>query len=144
MIAFDTNILFAALSASSAEHAPARAWLETLRDRQDVVLCELVLLEVYTLLRNPTVCRNPLSGAQATQTIQHLRQHPAWRMVDYDPAVADALWAVSARDTFAYRRIYDARLALTLRHHGVREFATRNEKDFQGFGFAKVWNPLLS
>ena len=37
----------------------------------------------------------------------------------------------------------DARLALTLRHHGVTEFATANLKDFEGFGFAKVWNPLL-
>jgi predicted nucleic acid-binding protein len=35
-----------------------------------------------------------------------------------------------------------ARLALTLRHHGVTEFATANPRDFQGFGFTRVWNPL--
>jgi len=28
------------------------------------------------------------------------------------------------------------------RHHGVTEFATANVKDFEGFGFARVWNPI--
>jgi hypothetical protein len=38
--------------------------------------------------------------------------------------------------------VFDARLALTLRHHGVSEFATANIKDSAGFGFDRVWNPL--
>ena len=38
--------------------------------------------------------------------------------------------------------VFDARLALTLRHHGVTAFATANEKDFQEFGFERLWNPL--
>ena len=42
------------------------------------------------------------------------------------------------------RVVFDARLALTLRHHGVTEFATRNEIHFTGFGFARVWNPLAA
>ena len=45
---------------------------------------------------------------------------------------------------FARRRIYDARTALCLRAFGVKEFATANEKDFEGFGFERVWNPLLA
>ena len=40
------------------------------------------------------------------------------------------------------RRIYDARLALCLLAHGVREFATVNVKDFAGLGFRRVFNPL--
>jgi hypothetical protein len=28
--------------------------------------------------------------------------------------------------------------------HGVTEFAASNAKDFQGFGFTRVWNPLAS
>jgi hypothetical protein len=40
------------------------------------------------------------------------------------------------------RIIFDARLALTLRHHGVTEFATRNQAHFTPFGFHRVWNPL--
>ena len=42
-----------------------------------------------------------------------------------------------------YHRLIDVRLALTLRYHGVTDFATANVKDFNGLGFARVWNPLL-
>jgi hypothetical protein len=31
---------------------------------------------------------------------------------------------------------------LTLRRQGVTDFATANVKDFKGFGFRRVWNPL--
>ena len=40
------------------------------------------------------------------------------------------------------RRIIDVRLALTLHHAVVTEFATSNPKDFEGLGFQRVWNPL--
>jgi uncharacterized protein len=52
---------------------------------------------------------------------------------------------VDARGTdalFARRRIYDARLALSLRRQGIKEFATANVADFEDFGFERVWNPL--
>jgi hypothetical protein len=32
---------------------------------------------------------------------------------------------------------------LTLRQCGVTHFATANVKDFEGWGFEKVWNPLI-
>jgi hypothetical protein len=42
----------------------------------------------------------------------------------------------------ARRRAYDWRAALSMLRQGVTEFATVNVKDFEGFGFARVWNPL--
>jgi len=42
----------------------------------------------------------------------------------------------------AYRRIFDMRLAATLRQHHVTQFATRNARDFERFGFARVWDPF--
>jgi len=54
----------------------------------------------------------------------------------------ETVWSHAAKPKFPYGRIYDARLAATLRHHGVTRFATRNEKDFCDFGFDRVWNPL--
>lgn len=48
-----------------------------------------------------------------------------------------------ARTSDSARRIYDIRLALTLRHYSITRFATANEKHFAGFGFEKVWNPLI-
>jgi hypothetical protein len=58
--------------------------------------------------------------------------------------VMDAVWELAGDRDFARRRIFDARLALTLRHGGVTHFATTNVKDFEGWGFEKVWNPLAS
>ncbi len=44
--------------------------------------------------------------------------------------------------TQARRSIFETRLALTLRHHGVTLFASSNEKHSGDFGFERVWNPL--
>jgi hypothetical protein len=49
---------------------------------------------------------------------------------------------MAAQPGIARRRIYDTRTALALRVFGVTEFATANVKDYEEFGFAKVWNPV--
>ena len=145
MTSCDTNVLFVALEASRPGHSMARAFLEERKDDSNFALCELVLMELYVLLRNPAVARRPLSGAEATSIIGALRSNPRWDILDYPGpgvGVMDALWIRAAAPDFARRRIFDIRLALTLRHHGVTEFATVNEKDFRDAGFERVWNPL--
>jgi len=142
MIACDTNILFPALEASHPDHGKARGWLESMVGNESFALCELVLTEVYTLLRNAAICAKPLSAAAAVALIENLRGNPAWLLLDHPgPGLMDKVWGV-ARQTESARRIYDIRLALTLRHAGVRSFATANIRDFRSFGFEKVWNPL--
>lgn len=145
MISCDTNVLFAALDSHSSHHASAVSFLQGVNDSERFGLCELVLIELYGLLRNPTVSKHPQNGADAARIIQRFRSHPRWLILDYpgpESEVMRQLWALAASPDFPYKRIYDARLALTLRHHGVTEFATRNVKDFQGFGFKRVWSPI--
>ncbi len=145
MQSLDTNILFNAFAGESILRQSAVAWMQSLVDRDDVVLSELVLVEFYRLLRNPTVLADPLTAPEATTLINTYRRHPRWRIVGL-PAKSrelhDELYACMARSNVAYRRIYDTRLALSLRAVGVTDFATTNKKDFQGFGFDRVWNPL--
>ena len=93
-------------------------------------------------LRNATVFVKPYSAKESAAYCQALKQNPIWRCVDYDNAVSTKLWHWAATTKAGFRRIIDARLGLTLRHHGVTEFATANTKDFQEFGFQRVWNPL--
>jgi len=69
--------------------------------------------------------------------------NPTWEFGGYEPEVGKPLWSWASQTTTGFRNIIDARLALTLRHHGVTHFATANEKHFEGFGFEKVWNPLI-
>jgi toxin-antitoxin system PIN domain toxin len=142
MLSLDTNILFAALETTSAHHERARAFLESQRDNDALAICELVLVELYLLLRNPAVVTNPLSAGAAGRLIQVLRQNPRWRLVENAP-VMPTVWEHAVRDPFARRKLIDVRLALTLRHHGVTEFATVNTADFRDCGFHRVWNPLI-
>ena len=127
---------------SHAAHHAARGFLLAMKGRE-MGLCELVLMETYVLMRNPAVCRRPLDGPGAVALVRRLRRNPDWRLLDYPGGLMDDVWEASAQPGFARRRVFDARLALTLRNHGITEFATQNVKDFEGFGFAKVWNPLV-
>ena len=140
MTAADTNILFPALEASHPDHSAARSFLAEQTQNKEFALCELNLMEVYTLLRNPATSAKPLTASAAARKIQNLRANPHWALLDYPGGLMDGVWE-HAEESEAFRRIYDIRLALTLRHHGVLRFATANLKDLAGFGF-EVWNPL--
>jgi toxin-antitoxin system PIN domain toxin len=141
MIAFDTNVLLYALNADCPEHGAARAFLDECAQRDDVVVAELVLVELYTLLRNPAVVTSPLPAQAAAAACQAFRRHPRWALVENAP-VMDEVWDFAARPRVARRRIFDARLALTLRYHGVGDLATDNVRHFQDFGFDRVFSPI--
>jgi hypothetical protein len=111
-----------------------------------VALSEFVLTEFYLLLRNPAVLAKPLTAPQAVAVIQNYRRHPRWKVLGFPPdsrALHTRLWEIAGQPGIARRRIYDTRTALTLRAFGITEFATANVKDFEVFGFAKVWNPVI-
>jgi predicted nucleic acid-binding protein len=145
MISLDTNILLPAVEIRNANHPKAAAFLESLQDRQDVAICEFILLELYVLLRNPAVLAKPLSPGAAANVCEAFRQHPRWQVIGFPPDSRDfhdAFWPKLRAADFARRRAYDWRAALLLIQQGVTEFATVNEKDFCDCGFKRVWNPL--
>lgn len=141
MLSFDTNLVIYAANADASEQPAAVGFLQSLVKRQDVVVCELMLVEVYLKLRNARILRHPLDASAASAHCQAFRANANWQLVESAPVMAE-VWKLAAQRNFALRRIIDARLALTLRHHGVTEFATSNVKYFDGFDFARVWNPL--
>jgi toxin-antitoxin system PIN domain toxin len=141
VISIDTNLLLYSLNRDCPEHGAARAFVEACAGRADVAIAELVLVELYVLLRNPAVVRRPLEAAEAAALCQAFRRHHRWALVD-TAEVMDRVWAEAARPGVARRHVFDARLAHTLLDSGVREFATRNTRDFEGFGFERVFDPL--
>ena len=143
MLAADTNLFIHAADPDSSSHEQAIAFFDLVQSQgEEFVVCELVLVEIYILLRNPAVFKKPYTSAEAAGYCRALKSNPAWRCIDYDPAVSAKLWDYVSRSKAGYRHIIDVRLALTLRHHGVDSFATVNDKHFANFGFKKVWNPL--
>ena len=145
MLSIDTNILFHAFNTDSPSHETAYARLTSIQQQEDVAISEFILAEFYGLLRNPAVLRHPLAAAEAVEVIAVYRSHPRWRLIGFpseNRPLHDALWKKAAAKTFAFRRLYDVRTALTMVAQGVTEFATANVKDFEEAGFRKVWNPL--
>jgi len=119
--------------------------LESIAQEEAVAISEFMLAEFYGLLRNPAVLKYPLSAEEAVEVIQVYRRHPRWRLIGFpieSRSLHDALWQKARAKDFAFRRLYDARSALTLVTQGVTEFATVDVKDFVGLGFQRVWNPL--
>ena len=143
MLSFDTNIAVHAANTTSPLHQRAYDFIASLGARGDVAVCELLLAEVYLKLRNERIFKKPLAASQAAAVCRTYRQNRSWMLVDSAP-VMDEVWRFSATRGFAFRRIIDYRLALTLIHHGVRELATTNMKVFQELGFDRVSNPLSS
>ena len=143
MVSCDTNILLHAYNGDSLSHDAAVAFLRSQITNRDFAICELTLIELYVLLRNPAVVTRPLGAARAVEACHRYRQNRSWTVVDYPGSLMDEVWRRIARPATGRRGVFDTRLALTLRHHGVREFATTNLKHFQGFGFDRVWDPLL-
>ena len=143
MLSADTNLFLYAANPDCPQHAAASGFFrEQSGTGKEFVLCELVLVEIYMQLRNPAILRKPLSAVSAADFCGRLRANPAWQLVDYEPAVSEGLWRWARSTPSAFRRIIDARLALTLLHHGVTGFATANVKDFEELGFERLWNPL--
>ena len=145
MLSIDTNLLLHAFNEDSPSHAATYAWLASLQDNEDLAISEFTLAEFYGLLRNPSVLKHPLDADDAVEVIQTYRRHPRWRLIGFpveSRSLHDTLWQKARRKDFAFRRLYDARSALTMTLQGVTEFATVNVKDYEGFGFRKVWNPI--
>lgn len=143
MLSFDTNIAVYAANRASALHEPAYEFITSLGSRRDVAVCELMLVELYLKLRNEKIFAKPLGAAQAVALCETYRRNTGWMLIDGAP-IMEEVWRASAARGFAFRRIIDARLAFTLSHEGVTQFATTNVRDFQGFGFERVWNPLVA
>jgi|ERR1035437_649003 toxin-antitoxin system PIN domain toxin len=143
MLTADTNLFIHAADPDSPHHRKARAFFEELPAFDDeFVVCELVLLELYMQLRNGAIFVKPYTAREAAAYCQAMKQNPLWRCVDYDAKVSTRLWQWAAETKAGFRQIIDARLAVTLRFHGVTKLATANVKDFKSFDFERVWNPL--
>jgi predicted nucleic acid-binding protein len=144
MIGIDTNLLLYSLNPASEWHGGAVNFL-----RQNfgvpsvrVAITDYVLVELYVHLRNPVVMAQPLSAEAARDLVTSYWRIPNVMRIE-NANIMDDVWGLAGDKEFARRRIFNARIALTLRYCGVTHMATSNVKDFLGWGFEKVWNPLL-
>lgn len=140
----DTNLLLYAMNQGCAEHAQAKAWLETaLGEPREWIFADQVLFELYRLLRHPKVMAKPLTAKAAVAQIQWFREETGFLHCGYEESRwAGVLAALEAQGARSGLLVHDAVLAETLRAQGVTRFYTRNVADFDGLGFFEVVNPL--
>ena len=84
MLSIDTNLLVYAQNADCEEHPRARGFLSTCRDRE-IVICELVLVELYLVLRSAAIVSRPLGAEDAVEVCAAYRNNPRWRLVELAP-----------------------------------------------------------
>src|SRR5688572_24163304 len=108
MTSIDTNLLFHAFHAGSSDHQRALNFVRENFSNREVIISELVLVELYRLLRNPVILTRPLSAPDAASVIQSYRHHPNWTVAGFPPFSSEpihgALWALAATPSFAYRK----------------------------------------
>jgi predicted nucleic acid-binding protein len=144
VIGIDTNLLLYSLNPNSIWHQAAVNFLQQNLGKVNVrvAIADYVLVELYVLLRNPAVMAKSISSKQARDLVTAYWSIPNVLRVE-NSNIMNEVWRLAGERDFARRRVFYARLGLTLRHAGVTQFATANVKDFEGLGFEKVWNPLL-
>ena len=144
MISADTNIFIHAFDVRSPRNTAARDFLERQSGNANFVVCELVLVELYMALRNPSVFERPMNAGESAKVCTGLCASNGWQLVDYHHAIRKNLWRMAEDDATAFRQIIDARLGLVLKFNGVEEFATVNVKHFRAVNFNRLWNPLMA
>jgi len=143
MKSLDTNILLYSLNVDCPEHAECGALIQTaLASPQGWIVADQVWFELYRLLRNRLILSHPLSATEAAQTVEWFRSRSGWARCAWEPFLMDKLKPLWAAESFPARRTFDLILALTLKAQGVKEFFTRNTRDFEDYGFFTVTNPL--
>jgi len=141
MISCDTNILLYAADTDCAEYQTASIFMNEMSERKDFVICDLVLVELYRLLRNARIFKNPMSAKEAAQYCRALCANPNWQILEYVLGSMKTVWDI-AETQIKSEQIFDIRLGTVLKRHGVQTFATRNVKDFKLIGFKKLLNPI--
>ena len=147
MFALDTNILVYAHNSASPLHAQAKAFVERVMNDQDkdgqysVCIPAQALMEFLNVITRQQL-ENPLSLTQAMQVVQdYLDTNVAivYPKLTQLNTLLELLKTVTTR-----RNIFDAALAATLKDNGISALYTVNTKDFTGFDFLNVVNPLTA
>lgn len=136
MIALDTNILVYLLVRSQPEHARAKGWLEGNRER--LATTHTNIAELLRLLTHPRVFPRPMDLKDAVSLLGAFVQ-------EYEVAILEdqADWWQAIAELLKHHaglrgnEVFDARIALCLRYHGVKELRTL-DSDFVKYPFLKI------
>ncbi len=139
MIALDTNVLIALFVQSQKEYARTRKWLEKTQER--FATTSTNVSETLRLLTHPKVFPCPLLLDQALDLLSDFLKDFDVQVLEDDPDWWKGLKGLlPAFPSLRGNEVFDARIALCLRYHGVKEICTF-DADFKKYPFLKVVVP---
>ncbi len=135
MIALDTNILIYLLVSSQPEHKRARAWLEA--TDEPLATTHTNIAEALRLLTHPRVFDRPMDLSGAVKLLANFVDGFDVALLqdqeDWWQRLPDLL---QQHPGLRGNEVFDARIALCLRHHGVARLCTL-DADFAKYPFLK-------
>ena len=143
--AVDTNLLLYAHNSSVSQHAAARDFVESrvlAVGEEEFTVSHQTLCELFATLTNSILLPNPLTTKQAWEVCRIYLNHPLIQKIAYEPAIIEVIETLLHDHPQRGKRLFDLKLAATLRYHGVKRLYTCNPKHFAGYDFLEVVNPL--
>lgn len=142
MTCLDSNILIYAFHKGSSLHEKAKNFLYACLADEGFAVSELSLVEFFQVLTDKRKIEKPLSSEACQQIVQSLYAHPKVNVLSLNSEIIQKALMTSANYGVVRYEIYDHILAITCQHYGIKNFATRNIKDFKKYDFLEVITPL--
>lgn len=146
MYALDTNLLVYAHNLRSPFHAQAKTFIETVINERDnsgnlnVCIPAQALIEFLNVITWAKL-ESPLALPEA---IALVRQYINTGVQIIQPQASQLQTVLELLENSTTRKkIFDTALAATLKDNGVQGLYTVNVRDFEGFPFLVVINPLV-
>jgi uncharacterized protein len=138
----DANLLIYAVNQDAPAHLPARRWVEeALSGDEPIGFAWLVLLAFLRLTTKPGLFPQPLTVAQAWESIDAWMSYPAAAIVHPTPGHAEVLKELHSAMGTGGNLTTDAHLAALAIEHGA-ELCSR-DGDFARFPGVRWRDPLV-
>ncbi len=117
----DANVLLYAVNDASAQHRPARTWLDgALKGQEAVGFPWIVILAFLRLATHRAVFPRPLTVSEAMDVVRSWLAQPAAVIVGPTPRHVDVLAGLLAETGTAGNLVNDAHLAILAVEHDAR------------------------
>lgn len=136
MIGLDTNVILHFLIDRQEKHREARAWFQKVN--APLATTPVVIGELLRLLTHPRVFSRPLTLEKSVQIIENFRKVFDLTVLEESETWWGDLVAIGRKHpNVVGNEIFDARIAVCLRHNGVQKFCTL-DSDFQKYTFLEL------
>jgi predicted nucleic acid-binding protein len=141
-VCIDSNILIYSFDNSSKFNKKAIEVVESLLLDQELVLCDLTLIEFFQVITNKNKVDHPMPSENAVKIINKFLNNPSVQILYLnDVIIRESFFSIIDYKVKQYG-IYDHLLAMSMKYNNISTFYTLNIADFIDYHFLKIINPF--